>query len=161
MAYIFLFFVGGKALIEFLLRPVQSVGGGLDAVVGILYSQTDDVQKLTLIEGAAVLRGLASAIGNGETLACQIQPGVAIDQFIVLISCLAGGDASEQRGCGGYGFAAQPLDEIKSSLRVLATLGDAKGCTAQNGVLTGYQCTADQFADVGTLTDQIGCIVTV
>ena len=79
----------------------------MDAVVGILYSQTDDVQELTLVEGAVVLRGLASAVGNGETLACQIQPGVAIDQFIVLISCLAGGDASEQRGCGGYGFAAR------------------------------------------------------
>ena len=60
-----------KTAIELFLRPIQRITRGLYAVVSILHRQADDVQKLSLVEWTGVLRRLAPAVGDGETLSCQ------------------------------------------------------------------------------------------
>ena len=61
--------------------------------------------------------GGTGAMGQAESVLGQVQPGEGVEYLVIVIGLTAGGNAAQQRGRGGHGFAAHPFDEGKGVLR--------------------------------------------
>ena len=86
------------------------------AAAGLQDTVANDVQKRSFVKRRLDMRRNPPAACGGKAPVYIFQPGIGVDDLVVVVGFRAGGDATQESGSGGDRLAAEPADEAQRQL---------------------------------------------